>query len=100
VQGELEHRTSKSRYKRTDKKIFVRQLAQIERREARLRCIRAKLYQGGDARAEAVTNTLREHHHIGSSRNLYEHIGTFLRKHSGDPAIKVCTQTGAIPFTN
>ena len=39
-QGELEHRTSKARFRRTDKKQFVKQMAGIERCEARIRYIR------------------------------------------------------------
>jgi hypothetical protein len=38
---------------------------------------------------ETVGTTPHEHHHIGVSQNHYEHIGTFLQKHSGDPAISV-----------
>lgn len=86
--GELEHRTPKARYKRTDKKAFVRQLARIERREARLRRLQAKLRKDSNVHAEAVAHAPQEHHHIGSSQNVYEHIGTFLRNHSGDPAIQ------------
>jgi hypothetical protein len=40
-------------------------------------------------RREAVGNTPREHHHIGTSQNSFEHIGTFLRQKAGDPAIHV-----------
>jgi hypothetical protein len=47
VQGELEHRTRKARYRRTDRKNFQKQLAQIERRTARLRRIRARLLKEG-----------------------------------------------------
>lgn len=86
MQGELEHRTPKSRYKRTDKKTFVKQLTEIERREARIRRIRMRL---GRARGEQVPRSLEEHHHIGKSQNEFEHIGTFLRRNSGDPATKV-----------
>jgi len=91
MQGELEHRRSKARYKRTNKKLFVRQLTRIERREARLRRIRIMLSmdRGSD---EKVASIPQEHHHIGVSQNQYEHIGTFLKRNSGDPAIKVCIQ--------
>jgi hypothetical protein len=65
------------------------QLARIERREARLRRLRAKLNQDSPTHAEPVANTPQQHHHIGSSQKLYEHIGTFLQKFSGDPAVKV-----------
>jgi hypothetical protein len=87
VQGELEHRTPKSRYRRTDRKLFVRQLAQIERREARLRRIRARL--SNRTQCERVPGKMDQHHHIGVSQNQYEHIGTFLQKNARDPAIKV-----------
>ena len=88
IQGELEHRTSKARYRRTDRKKFVRALTQIERREARLRRIRAR-HPRDDEEAERAPNTLHQHHHVGNSQNKHEHIGTFLRRHFGDPAIKV-----------
>jgi hypothetical protein len=65
--------------------VFVKQLARIERREARLRRIRNKL----GWQSEIVANGLQEHHHIGLSQSRYEHIGTFLRRNMGDPAIKV-----------
>lgn len=96
-QGELAHRTAKSRYKRTDKKTFVRQLAEIERREARIRRIRMRL---GRARGERVPTSLEEHHHIGKSQNQFEHIGSFLRRNSGDPAIKVRLFTPYLKHTN
>jgi hypothetical protein len=85
-QGELEHRTSKSRYKRTDRKQFVKQLAQIERRQARIRRIRAR---DGTFPRERVDMSPVAHHHIGISQNDYLHIGTFLRKNLGDPAVRV-----------
>jgi hypothetical protein len=90
TQGELEHRKPKARYKRTNKqKVFVKQLARIERREARLRSIRAKLADKEQYRNEPVASTPQEHHHIGTSQNHFEHVGMFLQRHSGDPAVKV-----------
>jgi hypothetical protein len=89
MQGELEHRTPKARYRRTDKKDFVRQLARIERREARLRRIRAKLSNAGQLQEETVAADPQKHHHIGRSQNNYHHIGTFLRNNAADPAVKV-----------
>jgi hypothetical protein len=89
VQGELEHRTPKSRYFRTDRKKFVKQLTHIERRIARLRRIRARLSGNGQGQNERVGTTPHEHHHIGLSENTYDHIGTFLQRNSGDPAVKV-----------
>ena len=40
TQGELEHRSPKSRYACTDRKSFIKQLTVIERRQARIRRIR------------------------------------------------------------
>ena len=90
-QSELEHHTPKSRYFRTDRKGFLKQLTQIERRQARIHCIKARIAKDGGStyESEPVANTLQEHHHIGLAQNRYEHIGTFLRKHAGDPAIQV-----------
>jgi hypothetical protein len=90
MQGELEHRRPKARFKRTDKKReFVRQMARIERREFRLRRIRARLSGKSKMPCEAVGSAPHEHHHIGVSQNNFEHIGTFLQNHAGDPATKV-----------
>lgn len=89
-QGELEHRTPKARYKRTDRKNFVKQLTQIERRQTRLRRIMAKIpIESRHQRTEKVDKVLHEHHRIGLSQQSYVHIGTFLRTHAGDPATKV-----------
>jgi hypothetical protein len=87
LQGELEHRTSKARYLRTDRRSFVKQLTRIERRQTRLNRIKRKL--SPQIPVEGVATTPEAHHHIGMSENRYEHIGTFLRSHSGDPAMKV-----------
>ena len=68
----------------------MKQLSQIERREARLRRIQSKLHNNQPpVRRESVAKTLKEHHHIALSQNFYEHIGTFLQKNVGDPAIQV-----------
>lgn len=66
------------------------QLTRIERCKARLDCIKQKVY-GPDVRidTEQVAKTTEAHHHIGQSENHFEHIGTFLRSHSHDPAVKV-----------
>lgn len=69
-------------------------MTRIERREARIRRIRAKLYNGKKHASEApVPQGPAAHHHIGTSQNSYQHIGTLLRQYSGDPAIKVCPNT-------
>ncbi|KZP06410.1 hypothetical protein FIBSPDRAFT_764436 [Athelia psychrophila] len=87
--GELQHRTSKSGYLRTDRKLFERQLTKIERRVTRLRRIRHRLgikpsRLSDDDRATSSS----AHHHIGKSESLHMHIGTFIREHTGDPAVQ------------
>lgn len=87
----MEHRRPKARFTRTDKKDFIKQMTRIERREARLRRIRAKLrrpaiVRNGNARGK---KSLDGRYHIGESENVYYHIGTFLRNNAGDPAVKV-----------
>jgi len=93
VQGELEHRNAKARYKRTNKFFFTKQMAQIERRQKRIRRIRQKISkEGGDLSGigdEVKTNNLDAQHHIGISENLHQDIGLFLREREGDPAVKV-----------
>jgi hypothetical protein len=37
LKGELEHRSPKARYTRTSRKGFIKQMTQIERRQARIR---------------------------------------------------------------
>ncbi len=49
-QMELEHRSPKSRYRRTSHKQFEKQLGHIERRQARIRRIRQKLNASGKTR--------------------------------------------------
>lgn len=62
----------------------------IERREARIRRIREKIYGKAErAVKEAVPEGPEVHHHIGTSQNIYEDIGIFVRQNTGDPAVKV-----------
>lgn len=66
-------------------------MAQIERREARLRRLRAKTVprvEGPVGRDIACTEGM--HHHIGKSQNEYDNIGGLLAKNAGEPAFKVC----------
>lgn len=88
----MEHRTPKSRYTRTSRKFFVKQLSQIERRENRLRKLRNKLVTPkgsavyGDS---AIALCPQSHHHMGKSEDESEHIGEMLKAHSEDPAVMV-----------
>ncbi|RDB23027.1 hypothetical protein Hypma_009855 [Hypsizygus marmoreus] len=102
--GELEHRTPKGRYKRTSKRAFTKQLAQIERRQARLRYLKTKSISVQEAEnqaegrldgseqlildAENAVDQPALHHQIGATENLPCHIGTFLHENSGDPATR------------
>lgn len=65
-------------------------MARIERREARIRRIRAKHRIPMKIQKSQVTGkALKHRYYIGKSENNYRHIGTFLRNNAGDPAIKV-----------
>jgi hypothetical protein len=92
LQGELEHRHPKARYKRTSKKGFKQQLAQIERRQARIRRIKQRSTSGSNASPELRGPQDADpaiHHHIGASENDRLHIGKFCREHADDPAVMV-----------
>ncbi|KAJ8592017.1 hypothetical protein M405DRAFT_734033, partial [Rhizopogon salebrosus TDB-379] len=86
--GELEHRTSKARYHRTDRKEFVKQIASIERREARIHRIRDKQWPPGAMIEEEVATSPEAHFHVGKSQNYPENIPLFLQRHLGDPAVR------------
>ena len=77
------------KYKRTNRKEFVQQLARIERRQARIRqmCPQNSATELGDEERAARPEV---HHAIGQSENFPEHLSLFVQKHSGDPAIEVC----------
>lgn len=64
-------------------------MARIERRRARIRCIRAQQQKAGKPSSEQVANKPEAHHIIGKSQNYPENISLFLQKHAGDPAVKV-----------
>ena len=88
---ELEHRTVKSRYKRTSRKGYLKQLTQIERREFRLRRIRRKFNETRkltlkpDKRPESSACR----YHIGKTQNNPINLGSFLQENRHDPAVKV-----------
>ncbi|KAG0694659.1 hypothetical protein DFH29DRAFT_1006136 [Suillus ampliporus] len=85
--GELEHRTSKARYHRTDRKEYVKQITRIERREACIHGIHDKqfLHRAVD---EEVATSPEAHFHVGKSQNYPKNILLFIQRHSGDPAVK------------
>jgi hypothetical protein len=85
----MEHRSSKARYTRTSRKGFIKQLTRIERRQARLRTIRARQNKAGTPSNEEVQMKPEVHHVIGVSQNGPINIPLFLQRFAGDPAIKV-----------
>jgi hypothetical protein len=88
-QAELEHRTPKSRYARTSKKDFTKQMAQIERRQARIRRVRQKLAKKVKAASEAVPDIPDKPYNIGKCQNHPVNITQFIQQHVDDPAVKV-----------
>jgi hypothetical protein len=89
TQAELEHRTPKARYTRTSRKQFVKQLAQIERRQARIRRAREQLARTYRTPPEKVTSNLEVPYNMGKSQNNPVNITQFIQANEGDPAIKV-----------
>jgi len=89
MKGELEHRSSKARYARTSRKGFIRQMTQIERRQARIRRIRASHRRVGNSSDKDNARSPEVHHIIGKSQNFHENIPLFLEKNRHDPAVKV-----------
>jgi hypothetical protein len=90
VQGELEHRCAKANYARTDRREFIKQMAQIERRQARIRRIYTENFPDAEANDDDVALGPESHYNIGKTENLPLHMSPFVQRHSGDPAIEVC----------
>jgi hypothetical protein len=64
-------------------------MTKIERRQARLRRIRARYSKAKSQGNEEVATTPDAHHVIGHSQNFPENIPLFLQKYAEDPAVKV-----------
>jgi len=65
-------------------------MTQIERREARIRCIRTRnLGNSKLAGYEHLAVDPSTHHCIGKSEHSYEHIGLYVMQRNSDPAVKV-----------
>lgn len=92
-QMELEHRSPKSRYLRTSRKNFEKQLTQIERRQARIRRIRQKFNDNGKARTvfkhEKGPESSACDYHIGKTQNHPLNLDLLARESRDDPAAKV-----------
>ncbi|KAG6913958.1 hypothetical protein DXG01_003291, partial [Tephrocybe rancida] len=90
--GELEHCWPKGNYKCTSKKEYKRQLAHIERRQARLWSIKHRMdaleFVNSDAKEVLPADKPALHHQIGALEKLSEDIHEFLKIRRGDPAIK------------
>lgn len=94
---ELEHRSPKSRFLRTSRKDFEKQLGRIERRQARIRRIRQRLNESGNDIQESFIQekgpeaeaTVAATYHIGKTQNHPLDIGILARKNYLDPAAKV-----------
>jgi hypothetical protein len=89
TQAELEHRTPKARYTRTSRKQFVKQLAQIERRQTRIRRARDQLARSSKIPREKVANDVEASYNIGKSQNCPVNLAQFVQTNEKDPAVKV-----------
>jgi hypothetical protein len=85
------------RYKRTDRKEFVKQLARIERRQARICRIHPQKLASQSSDEECAARP-EVHHTIGKTENFPEHLNFFIQKHSGDPAVEVCALVRSCDF--
>lgn len=90
---ELEHRSPKSRYRRTNRKDFEKQLGHVERRQARIRRIRQKLNESGKIREilarEKGPESSASDYHIGKTQNYPLDLGAIAQKAYSDPAAQV-----------
>ena len=86
-QGEAEHRTSKRRFPRTNKRNFIPQLASIERRQTRIRRIRAEIE--AQKELDPVSDVPEQHHVIGKTQNFPVDIVPFVQSHLNDLAAAV-----------
>lgn len=88
---ELEHRSPKSRYLRTSRKDFEKQLGNIERRQARIRRIRQKLSSKTESTfvREKGPESSASAYHIGKTQNHPLDLGVLSRDNCHDPAVKV-----------
>ena len=96
--GKLSHHNAKSSFQRTSKKEFERQLAMIERRKARLRCIQETLPSNAMPQMagvnlsdvlEPIHASAADHYEVGESQNDFVDLFLFLQRNSEDPAVRV-----------
>lgn len=98
---ELEHRSPKSRYHRTSRKDFEKQLGRIERRQARIRRIRQKLDKSNENKSNETRKELAHEkgpeswaveYHIGKTQNYPVDLAVFSQEKRHDPAAKVLSK--------
>ena len=89
LQGKLEHHIGKGRFTRTSRKVFIPQLASIERHQAQTHCIRAKLAALRAGPKESLPDNPEDHYHIGQTQCFPEDLMLFIRKHLDDPLTMV-----------
>ncbi|KAK7681972.1 hypothetical protein QCA50_014935 [Cerrena zonata] len=83
--GELEHRSVKRYYGRTNKINHMRQIAQLYRRECILKKALERRVDNRAKRQETqCQQSINNHHHISQSRNFSLKLGTWLRSQSSD----------------
>ncbi|KJA25469.1 hypothetical protein HYPSUDRAFT_94104, partial [Hypholoma sublateritium FD-334 SS-4] len=89
---ELEHRSPKSRYLRTNRKDFEKQIGFIERRQARIRRIRQKLDNRNKTQKVLVhekgPKSWDSEYHIGKTQNHPLDLRVFVEEKRYDPAAK------------
>ncbi len=89
----MEHRSPKSRYLRTNRKYFEKQLGHIERRQARIRRIRQKINEGIKnqevlGHEEGPQSPILDYY-IGKTQDHPLDLGALAQKAAADPAAKV-----------
>ena len=91
-QSELEHRTSKARFSRTNGRLIPLQLSKIERRQRHICAIRENLRRLPNSQTnlnfEGVIDDPQLQYNIGKTENAPVHVPTFFQNNDGDPAIK------------
>jgi hypothetical protein len=88
---------------RTSKKNYLKQLTQIERRQARIRRIRSQLNSGkcsGLSDDSEFAPSPAARYQIGKSQNESVILPAFLQMHSRDPAVKVCKFSSCLSGSN
>jgi hypothetical protein len=74
----------------------VKQVAHIERRQARIRRVKAKQCESKDIVPEKVASSLESNYVIGQSQDLPIDLASLSQQYSRDPALKVRTSTPAM----